>query len=89
MIVREQGSGTRAAMAALFAEHRFGPRITMEMSSNETIKQAVMANMGLSFLSLHTIGLEGRGSAPVVRIQSPRWRRTWAPKLATSIGLLM
>ncbi len=59
-IVREQGSGTRAAMQAFFAEHRFEPRITMEMSSNETIKQAVMAGMGLSFLSLHTIGLEVR-----------------------------
>jgi DNA-binding transcriptional LysR family regulator len=30
----------------------------MEMASNETIKQAVMADMGVSFLSLHTIGLE-------------------------------
>jgi DNA-binding transcriptional LysR family regulator len=30
----------------------------MEMPSNETIKQAVMAGMGLSFLSLHTMGLE-------------------------------
>jgi hypothetical protein len=30
----------------------------MEMASNETIKQAVMAGLGLSFLSLHTIGLE-------------------------------
>jgi DNA-binding transcriptional LysR family regulator len=30
----------------------------MEMSSNETIKQAVMAGMGISFLSLHTIGIE-------------------------------
>ena len=59
-IVREHGSGTRAAMEAFFAEHRFEPRITMEMSSNETIKQAVMAGMGLSFLSLHTIGLEVR-----------------------------
>jgi LysR family transcriptional regulator, low CO2-responsive transcriptional regulator len=59
-IVREQGSGTRAAMGSFFAEHRFEPRITMEMSSNETIKQAVMAGMGLSFLSLHTIGLEVR-----------------------------
>jgi LysR family transcriptional regulator, low CO2-responsive transcriptional regulator len=54
--------GTRAAMAALFAEHRFELRITMEMSSNETIKQAVMAGMGLSFLSLHTMGLEVRSS---------------------------
>jgi len=30
----------------------------MEISSNETIKQAVMAGMGLSFISQHTIGLE-------------------------------
>jgi LysR family transcriptional regulator, low CO2-responsive transcriptional regulator len=59
-IVREQGSGTRTAMEAFFIEHRFEPRITMEMSSNETIKQAVMAGMGLSFLSLHTMGLEMR-----------------------------
>ena len=57
-IVREHGSGTRAAMESFFAERRFEPRITMEMSSNETIKQAVMAGMGLSFLSLHTIDLK-------------------------------
>ncbi len=30
----------------------------MEVSSNETIKQAVMANMGISFISSHTVGLE-------------------------------
>ena len=47
-------------MESFFAERRFALRITMEMSSNETIKQAVMAGMGLSFLSLHTIGLEVR-----------------------------
>ncbi|QKO20601.1 LysR family transcriptional regulator [Rhodoferax sp. BAB1] len=57
-IVREQGSGTRAAMEKFFADANFEPKVTMEMSSNETIKQAVMAGMGLSFLSLHTIGLE-------------------------------
>jgi DNA-binding transcriptional LysR family regulator len=59
-IVREQGSGTRAAMEQYFEERRFKPYITMDMSSNETIKQAVMAGMGISFLSLHTIGLEVR-----------------------------
>jgi DNA-binding transcriptional LysR family regulator len=42
-IAREQGSGTRAAMAGFFSEHRFEPRIAMEMSSNETIKQALIA----------------------------------------------
>jgi DNA-binding transcriptional LysR family regulator len=57
-IVREQGSGTRAAMEKFFKDANFTPKVTMEMSSNETIKQAVMAGMGLSFLSLHTIGLE-------------------------------
>jgi len=30
----------------------------MEVSSNETIKQAVMADMGISFISSHTVGLE-------------------------------
>ena len=57
-ILREEGSGTRAAMERFFATARFAPQIAMEMASNETIKQAVMAGMGLSFLSLHTLGLE-------------------------------
>ena len=57
-ILREQGSGTRAAMEKFFATARFAPQVAMEMASNETIKQAVMAGMGLSFLSLHTLGLE-------------------------------
>jgi LysR family transcriptional regulator, low CO2-responsive transcriptional regulator len=59
-IIREPGSGTRAAMEKFFADHRLQPRVAMEMTSNETIKQAVMAGMGVSFLSLHTIGLERR-----------------------------
>ncbi len=77
-IVREQGSGTRAAMAGFFAEHRFNPHITMEMSSNETIKQAVMAGMGLSFLSLHTIGLEVRsGLMHVLDVEGTPVMRMW------------
>jgi LysR family transcriptional regulator, low CO2-responsive transcriptional regulator len=57
-IVREPGSGTRAAMEKFFETARLEPKVAMEMHSNETIKQAVMAGMGLSFLSLHTVGLE-------------------------------
>jgi DNA-binding transcriptional LysR family regulator len=77
-IVREQESGTRAAMEAFFAEHRTKPRITMEMSSNETIKQAVMAGMGLSFLSLHTIGLEVRsGLLHVLDVEGTPLMRMW------------
>ena len=78
MIAREQGSGTRSAMERFFADHRFTPRITMEMSSNETIKQAVMAGLGLSFLSLHTMGLELRsGLLQVLNIQGAPVMRMW------------
>ncbi len=77
-IVREPGSGTRAAMAALFAEHRFEPHITMEMSSNETIKQVVIAGMGVAFLSMHAIGLETRaGLLCVLDVQHTPVMRSW------------
>jgi LysR family transcriptional regulator, low CO2-responsive transcriptional regulator len=77
-IARERGSGTRLAMESLFAEHRFAPHIAMEMSSNETIKQAVMAGMGLSFLSLHTVALELRNNLlKVLDIAGTPLMRTW------------
>jgi LysR family transcriptional regulator, low CO2-responsive transcriptional regulator len=57
-LIREPGSGTRTAMERAFSAQRFRPAETVEIGSNETIKQAVMAGMGVSFLSLHTIGLE-------------------------------
>lgn len=57
-LVREPGSGTRASMERVFAEHGLAVEGGMEVSSNETIKQAVMAGMGLGFLSAHTVGLE-------------------------------
>jgi DNA-binding transcriptional LysR family regulator len=57
-LVREPGSGTRAAMERFFAAQGVEVRIGMTLDSNETIKQAVMAGMGLSFLSRHTVGLE-------------------------------
>jgi DNA-binding transcriptional LysR family regulator len=77
-IVREPGSGTRAALAQYFARHRIEPRIEMEMPSNETIKQAVMAGMGVSFLSLHTLGLELRaGLIAVPAVQDMPVVRQW------------
>jgi len=57
-VVREPGSGTRLAMQKFFDDHRLPCKVGMEMASNETIKQAVMAGMGVSFLSRHTIDLE-------------------------------
>jgi DNA-binding transcriptional LysR family regulator len=57
-IVREQGSGTRTAMEKFFTDARVEPKLKMQMNSNETLKQAVMAGLALGFVSLHTIGLE-------------------------------
>jgi DNA-binding transcriptional LysR family regulator len=78
LIVRETASGTRALMDRFFQDHRVEPRIAMEMPSNETIKQAVMAGMGLSFLSLHTIGLELKcGLLEIVHVENTPIVRTW------------
>jgi DNA-binding transcriptional LysR family regulator len=57
-LIRELGSGTRAAMERMFEDKGLTYRASMQMSSNETIKQAVMAGMGISFISAHTVGLE-------------------------------
>ena len=57
-IAREKGAGTRAAMEKFFEDTHVEPHLKIELHSNEIIKQAVMAGLGLGFLSLHTIGLE-------------------------------
>ncbi len=77
-IVREPGSDTRISMDEAFAEHRFKPRIAMEIKSFETIKQAVMAEMGISFLSAHTIGLEVQaGMLAVLDVEGFPVVRAW------------
>lgn len=77
-IVRETGSGTRAAMEAYFAAHGLDMRVGMEVASNETIKQSVIAGLGLSLLSLHTIGLELHGNLlKVLDVEGTPLMRTW------------
>ncbi len=57
-LLREQGSGTRSAMERFFDEHGIEFHAGMEMGTNEAIKQAVQAGMGLGVLSLHSAELE-------------------------------
>src|SRR5512139_14683 len=57
-LVREAGSGTRGAMERFFADRGQELRTSMEMSSNEAIKQAVQAGLGLGILSLQTLEME-------------------------------
>jgi DNA-binding transcriptional LysR family regulator len=77
-LVREPGSGTRSAMERFFGERGIQPKIGMEMSSNETIKQAVMAGIGVSFISQHTIGLEvATGQLTVLKVEGMPVIRQW------------
>ncbi|MGO9358076.1 MAG: LysR family transcriptional regulator [Xanthobacteraceae bacterium] len=57
-LTREKGSGTRMLMEQLFEAAELQPTIGMEMSSNETIKQAVIAGLGIAFISAHTVATE-------------------------------
>jgi LysR family transcriptional regulator, low CO2-responsive transcriptional regulator len=78
MISREVGSGTRALMENYFTEHQISPIVSMEMSSNETIKQAVIAELGISFVSLHIIGNElANNQLSILDVQGTPIIRTW------------
>jgi len=57
-VVREEGSDTRRAMAKCFGSSMARLRVAMEFPSNETIKQAVAAGMGIAFLSTYAAALE-------------------------------
>jgi LysR family transcriptional regulator, low CO2-responsive transcriptional regulator len=57
-VVRERGSDTWNSMEEGFAGRLTNLKIAMEIKSTETIKQAVIAGMGIAFLSAHTISLE-------------------------------
>jgi DNA-binding transcriptional LysR family regulator len=69
-VVREKGSDTWTSMEEGFGGHIDDINIAMEIKSTETIKQAVIAGMGVSFLSAHTIGPELQaGSLTVLDVQ--------------------
>lgn len=57
-VVRESGSGTRSAIKRFFDQHGVAFNMGIEMTSNEAIKQAVEAGLGLGIVSVHTLELE-------------------------------
>jgi len=57
-ILREPGSGTRMALERMFASKELNLESTMEMNSNDAIKQSVAAGLGLAVVSIHTLGNE-------------------------------
>ncbi len=57
-VVRETGSGTRLWTADWLAHFGADLQPSLELGSNEAIKQAVMAGYGLAIISLHAVKLE-------------------------------
>jgi DNA-binding transcriptional LysR family regulator len=57
-LIREPGSGTRMIAQELFDRHGVKPNIRMELGSNEAIKQAILAGLGVSIMSRYTLGLD-------------------------------
>ena len=57
-LMREPGSGTRMVTLKLFEQHGLTPKIRMELSTNEAVREAILAGLGVSILSRYTLGLE-------------------------------
>lgn len=84
-LVREPGSGTRISLEIFLSE--LPGRLDdpgVEMGSNETIKQAVMAGLGIAFISAHTIASEVEaGRLVILDVVGMPIRRQWFAVMRT------
>ncbi len=78
-LVREEGAGTRASFEIYMGDiPRREWRVGMEIGSNETIKQAVMAGLGIALISGHTVATElAQGRLVSLDVESLPIRRQW------------
>lgn len=61
-ILRETGSGTRLLATQLFERHGLAPKIKLELSDDEAVKEAILAGLGVAIMSRYTLGLESEVS---------------------------
>ena len=77
-LLREPGSGTRMSAAQMFAEHGLTVEPYMELGSSEAIKQAIMADLGISVLALSSLELElEAGRLVILDVVGFPLHRTW------------
>lgn len=57
-VLREPGAGSRMITLRLFARHGLAPKIRMELSSDEAVREAILAGLGVSILPRYTVGLD-------------------------------
>jgi DNA-binding transcriptional LysR family regulator len=76
-IMREAGSGTRKAIERLFHGHGMDILPRLELGSNEAIKQAILAGLGISALSCHALTLHQPGQFAVLDAVGFPIQRHW------------
>lgn len=90
LIYREEGSGTRYTMQRYFAKSHISPKVNLELTSTEAVKQAVVAGLGFSILSI--LSLKNELIQKEVRIIPVKglpllsnWRLIWLKKKKVSM----
>ena len=72
-LMREAGSGTRLVAERHFDDHGFAPRIAMSLGSNEAIKHAVGAGLGLAVVSALAVDTDLGAPAGALGVRSAPW----------------
>ncbi len=77
-LMRESGSGTRTVMEEYFKNLNFTPKHMLTLGSNETVKQGVIAGLGISILSVQSIKLESKtNSLSILSAENTPITRIW------------
>jgi DNA-binding transcriptional LysR family regulator len=78
LIYREQGSGTRQTMEKFIKKNNLPVRKKMELTSNEAVKQSVIAGLGCSIMPL--IGIKNElhtGELQIIRVKGFPVKSVW------------
>ena len=76
--MREIGSGTRMIAEDQFDKYDIKPQTRLELSTNESIKQGILAGLGIAILSRFTLGLDEHYSEMVeLDVQDFPVERQW------------
>lgn len=78
-LFREDGSGTRQAMEKFIKKQNLSPNKQMELTSNEAVKQAILAGLGYSIMPLIGIRKELQSSdLSIIPVRGLPIKTTWS-----------
>lgn len=79
LIFREKGSGTRQVMESFIAKHKIAVLKKMELTSNEAVKQALLAGLGFSIMPLIGIRNELKNKElQIIPVKGLPIKTTWS-----------